>query len=163
MKPDELKQVVQSEVQAILDAEGAVTASALVQRATPKDSPAHDAFEWDNRKAGNEYRLIQARKWLRVVVVRTERADDEQLVHVPVSKASDTAEGVYKPISLVAENPDEFERALEEASARLGSARKAVERLRLVAEGSGVPDRIALVAQISRGLDIMQSAIQSVH
>jgi flavin-binding protein dodecin len=163
MKPDELKQVVQAEVQAILDESGSVTASELVNRATPKDSPAHEAFEWDNKKAGGEYRLIQARKWLRVVVVRTERADDEQLVHIPVSKSSDSAEGEYKPISVVAQSPDDFERALDEASARLLSAQKSVDRLRVIAESSGVPDRVAMVAQISRGLDIMRSAIQSVH
>jgi len=34
--------------------------SALVARAQPQDSPIHGLFEWDDRKAGTQFRLFQA-------------------------------------------------------------------------------------------------------
>jgi hypothetical protein len=43
--------------------DGQITAEEVVEEARrlPKDHPLHDAFEWDNRKAGHAYRVYQAR------------------------------------------------------------------------------------------------------
>ena len=45
------------------------TAENVVTEATDKASPLHDAFEWNNRKAGNEYRLSQARYLVRSIEI----------------------------------------------------------------------------------------------
>ncbi len=41
--------------------DGKITAPEVVQAAVPVDSPIHDWFEWDNRKAAGQYRIQQAR------------------------------------------------------------------------------------------------------
>jgi hypothetical protein len=51
-----------SEIQAVcLDGGGVASPGAIVDRARPKSSPLHDAFEWNDKKAGEKYRIIQAR------------------------------------------------------------------------------------------------------
>ncbi|MGH8626432.1 MAG: hypothetical protein ACREYC_14580 [Gammaproteobacteria bacterium] len=158
-----LKQGVTRVIQSLIDQHGGVHASQLVEAARPKSSAAHNAFEWDNGKAGDKYRLVQARQWLRVVRVRYEERE-ERLVHVPMQgREEDGNEGIYRTTSVVVATPDEFERALAEATATLHAARRAVEELRTAVELHPSPDRAAMIAQIARGLEIMQSALQMVH
>lgn len=159
---DNVKDAVQSLTQRLFDKHGEVTSSMLVEAAKDKKEPAHAGFEWNDTKAGHEFRLIQARKWLRVVVVKADE-QPERLVHVPVVARQGESEGAYKPASVVVQNVDEFERALSEAMQRLNSARAAVDTLRALAEQSDKPERAAMVAQIARGLDIMQHAMQMTH
>lgn len=161
-----LKTEVEKVVQKIFDKDGEVRPSELLKAAKEKNSPAHGAFEWNNGKAGEEYRLIQARQWLRVVVIRNPSGDQEGLTHVPRSvsvELSDSGEGSYKPATMIVQNIDEFHRALEEATQRLHAARRAIDELRSIAEKTNQPDRAVMVAQVSRALDIMEMAIQSVH
>lgn len=48
---------------------GAVNARTIVEDARGRRSPLHRFFEWDNNKAADEYRLEQARRLARSVVV----------------------------------------------------------------------------------------------
>jgi hypothetical protein len=48
---------------------GELTPEAVVQSAKPKSSPLHALFEWDDKKAGQEYRLQQAGILIRSIVV----------------------------------------------------------------------------------------------
>ena len=79
-----IKQGVQEVAQALYDRKGKIIPSELVEAARLKNSPAHDGFEWDDKKAGNEYRLYQARNWCRKIEIRVEPgAEPERLVYVP--------------------------------------------------------------------------------
>ena len=40
----------------------------IVKAATPKSSPLHDMFQWDDTQAATQYRLWQAREMIRVSV-----------------------------------------------------------------------------------------------
>lgn len=117
-------------LQELHDKHGAVTASGLVEAAKPEDSPAHDAFEWDDEKAGAEYRLMQARRYIRVVKVEYS-GKRETLVHVPRVGGG---EGAYKPASVVVEEPDEFDRAMKEAQSRMAAAASSVAVLETAAQ-----------------------------
>jgi hypothetical protein len=151
-----IKQVIQT----IYDEQGAVKPSALVDAARSKDSPAHSAFEWDNNKAGDEFRLMQARQYIRLVKI--ERAGtQERLIHVPAIKHE--GEGEYLPRSVLVERPDEFERALQAAVSKLHAARRAVDDLREAAEKDPSKNRAAMIAQVSRGLEIMEAALHTTH
>ena len=44
-----------------LAVDGKLTAQAVVDAAREEGSPLHGFFEWDDNKAANEYRLLQAR------------------------------------------------------------------------------------------------------
>jgi len=47
---------------------GKITPSRVVDDATQSTSPFHDYFEWDNKKASDEYRLHQARMLINHIV-----------------------------------------------------------------------------------------------
>jgi hypothetical protein len=48
---------------------GEVSERILVDEARPKNAPLHDRFEWNNRIAGDAYRLVQAGNMIRSVQV----------------------------------------------------------------------------------------------
>jgi DNA repair ATPase RecN len=129
-----------------------------VQAAKPKESPAHDGFEWNNSKAANEYRLVQARQWLRVVKVEVS-GEPQRMVHVPV-RQQDTgriADGYYKPISVVVENQDEYAAALEQARSKLASAAEAVDELSEVATQEAKLRNVRIAAH---GIQTAREALQ---
>jgi len=166
MKNDSIKIAVQSVVQDLFDRNGSVKSIDLVDKARPTDSQAHPAFEWDDTLAGEEYRLIQARKWIRVVeIIRDDGSEPERLVHVPRIVTADDAgrDGEYKPISVVVEMPDEFERALSQAREKFASAKRAMDELYRAAELSGRADQAAVIAQMSRATDLWASALEGLH
>jgi len=166
MTNDSIKVAVQSVVQDLFDRNGSVKSTELVDEARPKNSPAHPAFEWDDTLAGEEYRLIQARKWIRVVeIIREADSEPERLVHVPRIVTSDDArrDGEYKPISVVVERPDEFARALSQAREKFASAKRAMDDLYRAAERSGMADQAAVIAQMSRATDLWAAALEGLH
>lgn len=122
----DMKTAVEQVAQELYDSKKAITASDLVEAARPASSPAHNAFEWDNKVAGHEFRLQQARRWLRTVTI-TYEAQEERLIHVP--SITFEGEGEYKPISVVVDNRNDYERAMAGVVSRLEAAKAAVEEL----------------------------------
>lgn len=55
-----------------------LTAEIVVKEAKPKSHPLHPCFEWNNVKAGREYRLQQARNLIRCVKVEVGEAEDKK-------------------------------------------------------------------------------------
>lgn len=164
---------VLSVVQSIIDSAGEITASELVEAARPESSPAHAAFEWNDAIAGEEYRLFQARRWLRVVSVKMDAQPrtasvstsaevtmmrNVRLVHVPPVDG-DKREGYYKPITVVAQSTGEFGRALDEARRTMNAAKRAVDELVSMTRQTNQEDRILLIAQVARGMDMMYEAL----
>lgn len=136
-KMDKIKEGVQQVVNDLYTAHGEVKPSDLVSAARPKASPAHKGFQWDNKRAADEYRLWQARFWIkRVTIVVEDR--EEQLVHISATscdpETTETREGSYKPISVVVQNKDEYTVALSDTLARLKSAQKAYQDLKQIAK-----------------------------
>lgn len=127
------KSGVQQVVSDLYTKAGEVSPSALVDAARPEDSPAHSGFEWDDSVAGEEYRLIQARQWIRKVEIIIEDRP-ERLVHVPtILHDGGSREGYYKPAVYMAES--EYARAKAELVQRLKAAKKSVEDLEGAARG----------------------------
>ncbi len=161
---DTLKSAVQQVVNEIYNDMGEVRPSELIERAKPKESPAHEAFEWDNKKAGHEYRLIQARQWIRKVEIIIDQRP-ERLVHVPLVKIDGEAAGpdmgqenYYKPISVVARDRDEFKLVLSETLARVNSAKAAYAQLKLAADFAKqqpLPD----FKRADKGFDMVERAL----
>ena len=113
-----IKEGVQKTITNLYNKNNLITAKDLVLAAKPKSSPAHDGFEWNNKIASNEYRLIQARKWIRTVEIVIDNKSD-RFVHVPII---DEMEGYYKPISSVVQDSDEYNRALKQLKMKVNSA-----------------------------------------
>ena len=128
-------------IQTIIDDKGLVTAPEVVHIAKDEESPLHPYFEWDDKAAGHEYRLIQARQLLRRVRVEY---DDKpvRLVHVNVSYSDDgdgdPGAGYYKPIAVNILSRDEYEAAHHETLQRLVAANESLDELQAVAPASGI-------------------------
>ena len=164
-----IKSGVKKVLQELYDKHGYTEAAALVDAATPKDSPAHAAFEWDNKKAGHEYRLIQARTWIRRVTV-VKDGQEQRLIHVPRVSAAATEdgedegrEGHYQVRSVLVQRPDEYERALAEAETKFEAARRAVTELYEAAERTGRSDKAAAIAQMAKATAMFSEALQAMH
>lgn len=74
--------LISRELEEIRRARGSVTAEAVVAAATPETSPLHSEFEWDDTKAGHQYRLGQARELIHIAVT-VQRRDGESVIAVP--------------------------------------------------------------------------------
>jgi len=125
-----IKAGVQEVVIKLYDEFGCVKSSELVEAARPEDSPAHGGFEWDDGAAAEQYRLQQARQWIRIVKVGVS-GELERLVHVNCVNVDTLKieEGYYKPVSVIRSSPKELANALGQLQASLDAAREAVEEL----------------------------------
>jgi hypothetical protein len=164
-----IKSGVKQVLQELYDRHGMTEAAALVEAATPKDSPAHAGFEWDNKKASHEYRLIQARQWIRRVTV-VKDGQEQRLIHVPRVAAAaaeddddESREGHYQVRSVLVQRPDEYERALVEAESKFEAARRAVNELYEAAERTGRSDKAAAIAQMAKATAMFSEALQAMH
>ena len=128
-------------VQQIISAQGEVSASQLVDASRPRTSPSHNAFEWNDAKAGEEYRLWQARGYLRRISVTTSETQQEavRLINIPPADSKvEGREGRYKPITDVVQIEDEYERALRQLKSQLDKIQFAYEELLKAGEKKNV-------------------------
>lgn len=99
--------------------DGPVTPIALVKAATAKRSVIHGYFQWDDVKAGQEYRLWQARHYLgSIEVVRLVGKREEQTRAFHVVTNGDRA---YVPEQVVWRTPAYREQVVERARRELES------------------------------------------
>jgi len=147
-------------------------ASDVVEHARDKTSPLHGEFEWDNKKAGHEYRLQQARTLIRAVVVTAPGADGkpvviDRLIHVPPVQAEQptptSREGVYVRLSEIVTNQDKFARALMALVAAVNRAKAAAQEVQDAASGSADGDRLARIAMAITALETAGAAVAAVH
>jgi hypothetical protein len=152
-------------VQDIYNKDGSVQPSKLVEKARPKNSPAHEGFTWDTEKAAYEFNLIEARQWIRVVeIIPTDGEPAERMVNVPVIEVRDgSREGNYKPISIVCESVDEFERAREEVVSKVNSLLYSLKALDQAARGKDDTDTTAVLALLRKGIGLVEKAVMTMH
>jgi len=94
----------------------------LVKDAKQKNTPYHGYFQWDNTKAGAEYRKEQARDLLRNIVeveIVSDKKQDRQVEVRSFHVVSENNERGYSPLEHVLSSKDltnqVLERALKEA------------------------------------------------
>lgn len=138
MSKPNLLQSMSKAVNEIYLAYGEVKPSVLVDEAQPEDSPIHSAFEWDDFKAGREYRLMQARGYIRRVTITIEDRD-ERLIHIPQVEVIDDngdmieptgREGCYKPISVVVRDHTDYDRAMDQVRSQMAALRRSYDELK---------------------------------
>lgn len=133
---------------AIYEREGSLKPSVIVKDARKKTSPLHGYFTWDDTEAAREHRLWQARQVIKRVRITIEERE-EQFVHVPIVKAEGTTdrEGEYKPVSVIVQQPSEYELAVNELLTKIRALQRTVRQLREVAGEHDVSDHVAIVLQ----------------
>lgn len=165
-----VKKTVAQELRRIYRQKDGLRPSEVVEAARPKDSPLHSEFEWNDKKAGHEHRLWQARQLIRVTVIETTDPDKpDRYVHVPATlteaKENESGEGVYHPMSVVVQDVDQFTRALGELTMKMRVAIRAAEELREAAETNDNPDkeRMARIALALTALKTAGAAVEALH
>lgn len=121
------------------NADGLLVAEEVITFAEDENTALHGRFEWDDEAAGHQYRLIQARNLIRVVVEFEPRL--EQHVHAYVSLEIDRRRegGGYRTMNSVMGAADTRTELLEQALRELNRVR---EKYRLLTELAQVFDAI---------------------
>lgn len=98
---------LRGQLQSVCDHNGRLTPALVVDAARPEESPLHDRFEWNDKVAGEAYRLDQARRLIRSVRVVYREADDKEAARtVRAYHAIRDEDGTsYRPVEEVVENP----------------------------------------------------------
>jgi len=103
---------------ALRDRQGRVLPERLIEAAGDPDHPFHDDFTWDDRQAGIERRMDQAREIIRHYVFRAVRG--EKVVMVPKYVSDPTIDrSAYVSTMVLAKKPDVARAVLEEELARI--------------------------------------------
>lgn len=102
--------------------DGFVVAESVLTLATPKNSPIHRFFTWDDTEAARKYRLIQAQKLIQCVVVEIEDRDVRKYTSpVVITVGNDAPFRAYCEIEKARETPkiwsQVLHRAMEDAAA----------------------------------------------
>ena len=89
---------------------GKLTAPAVVAAATPPQPTLHPFFEWNNTKAGEAYRLEQARRLIRSVVVEIDDGDEHRALrawpsYTPDDEPAEGARDVYVHVDVLKSDP----------------------------------------------------------
>ena len=112
----------------------------LCRAAEPKSSPLHSRFEWDNSKAGHQYRIWQARQLIRVSVEVRLGMDEPTSVFVsltqdrlPASRGLDDFGGGYRIMADVMSDKPMREQLLVDALAELETFRDKYKTLKELA------------------------------
>ncbi len=101
---------------------GRLSAEAVVEDAQSERSPLHTVFEWNNKKAGEAYRLEQARHLIRsVIVVMEDRPSVRAFTRITLEEDHDAT---YTHITVAMEDPALREQVLARAERELESWRK---------------------------------------
>lgn len=125
-------QKVVAEITQAMEASGSdtITAEHVVKMARSKSSALHDYFEWDNNKAGNEYRLEQARRLLRRITI-TRDPDHGKPVQVFVSLSNDrkNSGGGYRLMREVLSDSELREELVKTALSEFQAMRRRYQRV----------------------------------
>lgn len=108
----------------------------VLSSAKAKSSPLHQAFTWDNVKAAHEYRLSEARQFIKAVVtVGKEGKTDPAFWNIIVSQGPqiNESERYYQSASVIANSPGEYQAALKVMLMELASAQTGLEKLQSLA------------------------------
>ena len=81
---------------------GGLTAELVVQAAKPKRSYIHDFFEWDDEKAGEVYRLEQARYLIRHIIIEVVGERETPRAFITVVKGTPSQKVYLDTIQIMA-------------------------------------------------------------
>ena len=115
--------IVGEECEKIEKKNGAVTANALVETARAKSSMIHELFEWDDKVAGEQWRLQQAKVVLSCLKVTMKTEDDQppKKVRAFINTNPERSKGVYMNIEDALSNEESRAGVLIRARRELNS------------------------------------------
>ena len=89
----------------------------VLEKARNEDTELHKCFTWDDTIAAEKYRLVEARRVLKLLIIEEKEPPQDR---PPIRLFHKTKEGEgYKHVELVVKKPDEYEALLARAYAEL--------------------------------------------
>ena len=169
VKNSHLLPEVSRAISEIVAEQGYSTTQALIDKARPKSSPIHNAFEWDDKVAAEEYRMGQSRVWhrkVRITIVENASVDSEpkrvRVVHVPHDESDGPGRaGRYVPVTLLRNDDEMFQRALRYALHQVSANFRAVREL-MESVNEDDEERLQVVEEFKLGAEIMRLALERV-
>lgn len=141
---------IAAELRKIETQEGRLTPADVIAAARPPKHPLHSQFEWDDKVAGEQYRIEQARRLIRSVRVMVQ-VDERTIKAVAYVRdpAADHEDQGYRAIVNLATDEDAARAAIvaafADAAAHLRRARDLASALGLAAEVDDLIERVASV------------------
>lgn len=117
-----IKGIFKADAQKVADeiGESKTTPQEILNKARDKDSELHKCFEWDDSIAAEKYRLQQAGKILRLLVIKPTRKEEQ-----PVRVFQITSEKhVYQPTKHFLVQEDEYQSLMKRALNELDSFKR---------------------------------------
>ena len=117
---------IEKELRALHSRDGVLTCEAVVDAARAKSSPLHSYFTWDDSRAAERYRLIEAGKLIATVRIEYTPKKAAQVVYAPAFIPTGTnSEGKreYFPVEEVTRNEFLQQKALADARSEMEGTR----------------------------------------
>lgn len=115
--------------------DSSVSPEEVLNKARDKKTELHKCFEWDDKVAGEKYRLQQARMIINLLVIVPKKEDSEPVRVFQITSQKNT----YQPTRLFMQQPDEYQRLLKRAKDELTAIRN---RYKMLSELENVFDAI---------------------
>lgn len=117
---------VEKELRAIHSRDGVITCEAVLEAARPKSSPLHDYFTWEDSRAAERYRLIEAGRLIATVRIEYTPKKAAQVVYTPAfipTGTSSEGKKQYYPVEEISKNDFLREKALADARNEMENTR----------------------------------------
>lgn len=130
----------------------------IVDAARSPSSPLHSAFEWNDRKAAEHYRVEQARKMIAALVIITDDGERNKrvIIGVPVEKDS-KGKRYYGWTADIMKDPEKRQRVLDIALMELDHFQQKYQHLVQLAEVFSAIDRVK--TRVNRKNKKLQKAV----
>ena len=135
---------------------GMLETEAVLAAAKSKRSKIHAAFEWDDKKAGHEYRLIQVRQMIRAVIILNGDQEEPAYVHISADSLN-----YYQSTAVAAGNVDEWQLVRTAALRVLLGASEALDRLDAVARRVNHPNQSS-ISSVRGKIDQARAELQGI-
>ena len=112
---------------------GSITPEMLVKKAKAKRNPLHNYFDWDDKSAAEQYRIVQARYILRIII-REETPNGPENMRAFVNVVTSGQQSVYMPTAKAMANATTRIQLLEKAKDDLKAWRIKYHRLQELAK-----------------------------
>lgn len=127
------KQIIKELQRIAKENKGVLNPRIVVNEARQKSSPIHSQFEWEDSKAAEQYRLIQARELISVMVHVLPNTNKPERIWVSL-KTDQIKGGGYRKMVSILSNKELRKQLLEDALADLSIFREKYKHLNELAE-----------------------------
>ena len=117
---------IEKELRALHSRDGVLTCEAVVDAARAKSSPLHDYFTWDDSRAAERYRLIEAGRLIATVKIEYTPKKAAQVVYTPAfipTGTNDEGKRQYYPVEEVTKNEFLQQKAIADARSEMEGTR----------------------------------------